>query len=450
MTAFKNTQDIQSKINHLEQENTLLKAQIKQLQSNNSDIQQLVSSHLCFMQRLNIITYVTDMHWHPLYYQGAIEELSGYAENQFLNGLLKWEHLVHPEDLPVFLTHRQNFLEKQAGSQTIEYRIISGEGQIYWLHDMTAMVYDKDTQATTIHGLILDVTRSKLAEEELLERQAHLDSILNSIQDVIWSVSPDTFELLYINPAAARVYAYSPDADSGQNDGSSPVIYIGQNELLLENFDTLLSQGWFETEYCIDLPKGEKKWLQRRVHFARDAHGLVARIDGIDTDITLRKQAEDALRYISLHDSLTGLYNRFYFEEEMQQIDNNCDQTAGLIVCDLNGLKDTNDNLGHEAGDQLLIRCAQIFKNCFQNDEVISRIGGDEFTILLRNCTAEKLSASVASLRQTIIEHNQAYPSLPLSMSIGHALKSSADINIHEVFRQADDMMYVEKFSNRL
>lgn len=449
MTAIDNTVDQQAKIELLEKENSQLRAQIKTLQFKGIAMNQLISSHLCFMQRLNIITYVTDLEWQPLYYQGAIEELSGYAENQFLNGLLKWEQLVHPEDLPSFLTHRQNFIEQKTLSQTMEYRIISGEGQIYWLNDMAAIVYDEDSKATTIHGLLIDVTRRKLAEEELLERQAHLDSILNSIQDVIWSVSPDTFELLYINPAAAKVYAYSPDASSEQTEGNTPAIYIGQNELLLENFDTLLSRGWFEAEYCIDLPNGEKRWLQRRAHFARDAHGLVARIDGIDTDITLRKQAEDTLRYISLHDSLTGLYNRFYFEEEMQRVDDNRDQTAGLIVCDLNGLKETNDNLGHAAGDQLLIRCAQIFKSCFQTDEVISRIGGDEFTILLKNCTAEELEASVTSLRQTIVEHNRAYPGSPLSMSIGHALKSSTDLSIHEVFRLADDMMYVEKFSNR-
>ncbi len=307
---------------------------------------------------------------------------------------------------------------------------------------MAAMVYDVNSQSMTIHGLLLDVTRRKLAEEELLERQAHLDSILNSVQDVIWSVSPDTFELLYINPAAAKVYNYEPD------DSSSRVISIGQDELLLENFDTLLSRGWFEAEYCINLPNGEKRWLNRRAHFARDAHGLVARIDGIDTDITLRKEAEDALRYISLHDSLTDLYNRFNFEEEMQQIDRNREQTAGVIVCDLNGLKMTNDNLGHAAGDQLLVQCAQLLKSCFQANGIY-RIGGDEFTVLLKNCSAQELEASVASLRQAIIDHNQAHPDSPLSMSIGHALKSSADISINEVFRQADDMMYVDKFSNR-
>ncbi len=107
----------QAKIELLEKENTQLKARINQLKANSSAIQQLVSSHLCFMQRRNIITYATDLQWTPLYYQGAIEELSGYAESQFLNGLLKWEQLVHPEDLPSFLNHRQNFLEKQTSSQ---------------------------------------------------------------------------------------------------------------------------------------------------------------------------------------------------------------------------------------------------------------------------------------------------------------------------------------------
>jgi len=442
VAASDNIKDLQTQLELLEKENSQLKAQIKHIKSNNSAIQKLLSSHASFMRKLNIITYVTDLQWTPIYYQGAIEELSDYDKSQFLNGLIKWEQLVHPEDLPFFLNHRQHFTERQTNSQALEYRIISGEGQIYWIHDMAAMVYHEDRQSMTIHGLLIDVTRRKLAEEELLERQAHLDSILNSIQDVIWSVSPDTFELLYINPAAAKVYNY-------QSDGSgSRVSSIGQDELLLENFDTLLSRGWFEAEYGINLPNGEKRWLHRRAHFARDAHGLVARIDGIDTDITLRKQAEDALRYISLHDSLTDLYNRFNFEEEMQEIDRNGEQTAGVIVCDLNGLKTINDNLGHAAGDRLLVQSAQLLKKCFQAN-AIYRIGGDEFTVLLKNCSAQELEASVASLRQAIIDHNQANLDSPLSMSIGYALKSSADISINAVFRQADDMMYVEKFSNR-
>ncbi len=432
--------------NQIVSENSRLKAQVEHLEAQNAAMQTMMTHHLEFMQSLNIISYATDLQWTPRYYHGAIQSISAYEERVFINQLLTWEQLIHPEDLPSFQVQRQNFLKQGLNSISMEYRIISGEGQICWVNDMLALLRDQDNNPQLVQGVIVDITRRKLAEEELLERQAHLDSILNSVQDVIWSVTPDTFDLLYINPAAEKLYSSVLNCA----EPSSPLSSIGHKELLLENFDTLLSRGSFEAEYCVNLANGEKRWLQRRAHFARDAHGLVARIDGRDTDITRRKQAEESLRYISLHDGLTDLYNRFYFEDQLQLIDNSPSKTAGLIVCDVDGLKAVNDQKGHAMGDRLLIQCAQILKNCFQADnEIISRIGGDEFTVLLMNASLESLLSAVSKLRQTIIRHNESDIDFPISISIGQAIKRSAEISMSEVFRQADDMMYAEKFSNR-
>ncbi len=446
MAVINNDQQGQPEIELLQKENARLRAQVQALLNKTSYEKQLLTNHIRFMQKINIITYASDLEWSPVAYHGAVKEISGYDPSQFLDGLLKWEQLVHPEDLPSFLTYRQNLLKQPESNQMVEYRIISGEGQIIWLNDMAALVNNIPGGTPSIHGLLLDVTRRKLAEEALLERQAHLDSILNSMQDVIWSVTPDTFDLLYINPAAEKLYA-SADEFTG---AVSPLISIGQKELLLENFSTLLSRGSFEAEYCINLPNGDKRWLQRRAHFARDAHGLVARIDGRDTDITQRKQTEEALRYISLHDSLTDLFNRFYFEDELQQIDNHAFLEAGLIVCDVDGLKTINDNYGHEAGDRLLVQCATILKNCFKtNDEIVCRIGGDEFTVIIKNCSPVCLESAVAKLRQAIVQYNESNPEFPISMSIGQALKLLPNTKMSEVFRKADDLMYIEKFSTR-
>jgi diguanylate cyclase (GGDEF)-like protein/PAS domain S-box-containing protein len=313
---------------------------------------------------------------------------------------------------------------------------------------MALLVDNKDGNAITIEGLIIDVTKYKKAEENFLDRQARLDSILNSVPDVIWSVTPDTFELIYINPAGEKVYGH-PLGDNHSNETNDYLFMRTNKDLLLENFTTLLHKGWFEAEFSIICPDGKKVWLRRRAHFARDAHGVIARIDGIDTDITRRKQAEDTLKYISLHDSLTGLFNRFFFEEEMQRLDKDTFQSAGLIICDVDGLKIVNDKLGHEAGDQLLKRCTQVLKSCFTGNQVISRIGGDEFAVLIKKCSEMELDSAIKSLRQTIVEHNRCSDyTFPLSLSIGMALKTSSEVRMNEVFRQADNMMYAEKPSS--
>ncbi|MDD3365284.1 MAG: diguanylate cyclase [Syntrophomonas sp.] len=435
---------MQLHLDFLQEENNRLRQELTKMEAGVKFAKYLTEDHL---KALNIMGYATDHNFIPLYYMGAVNEITGYEYSDFITGQIIFEHLVHPEDLPVFQTYRQHLLDTHE-AQTLEYRIISGQGQIRWISSMAVPIQNESGQVITIEGFLLDVTSRKKIEEDLLERQAHLDSILSSVQDVIWSVTPDTFELLYVNPAAEKVYGY-PLEKLYEDAANGYQLMHTAHELMLENFFTLLQRGWFEIEYSFNHPNGEKRWLNRRAHFAHDAHGFVARIDGTDTDVTRRRQAEDTLRYISMHDYLTGLFNRFFFEKEMHAIDNDSLESVGLIVCDVDGLKTINDNLGHEAGDHLLMQCSGVLKTCFDHDEIVARIGGDEFTILIRNCSAEQLETYVQKLRQAIVEQNQSGSRYPLSLSIGHALKSSPDINMREIFRQADNLMYAEKPENR-
>lgn len=436
--------DLQLKLNILQSENIHLRGKLAELEANAKAAMALKAEHL---KALGVISYAVDDNFQPLGCMGAIKQITGYSENDFLSGKTQWEQLIHPEDLPAFYDNRQSLLDTRL-ARTIEYRIISGEGMIFWLKDMAVLSENDSGQLITIEGLLIDVTRQKTVEEELLERQAHLDSILNSVQDVIWSVSPDSFELLYISPSAEKVYG-CPREELYADAVNGYKLLKTSHEIILDNFSTLLHQGWFETEFCIEQPGRQKRWLNRRAHFAHDAHGTIARIDGVDTDITRRKQAEDSLRYISMHDFLTGLCNRFYFEKEMLAVDNDSLDSVGLIVCDIDGLKTINDNLGHDAGDNLLKRCSEVLKACFRQDEVVSRIGGDEFTILIRNCTMPRLEEAVERLRQTIAQHNQSGHAYPLSLSVGYALKSSPELRMRDIFREADNLMYAEKPEKR-
>ncbi len=442
MVKRSDDKDIDSKTNEPQKESRYLKKDLTR-----ADIPNIKKQRGGPLQALNIIAYGLNDIFLPLYYIGAVDSISGYSEADFLSAKVSWEQLIHPEDLQLYHDACQSMITSRE-AQTFEYRIISGEGRIIWLKDMAVPILDESRNCSSIEGLIIDISEQKHIEEELLDRQAHLDSILNSVQDVIWSVSPDSFDLLYISPAAEKVYGCNleelyDDALHGNHPLKSTY------DMIMDNFSTLIHQGWFEVEFCITLPNGQKRWLHRRAHFAHDAHGSIARIDGVDIDITRRKQAEDSLRYISLHDYLTGLYNRCHFENEMLTIDECGFDSVGLIVCDVDGLKLINDNLGHEAGDTLLRDCAQVLKSCFKQDEIISRIGGDEFTVIIKNCSLAKLEESITRLEQTIVEHNLSNPPYPLSLSIGQALKFSPEQKMRNVFREADNLMYADKPEKR-
>jgi len=172
-------------------------------------------------------------------------------------------------------------------------------------------------------------------------------------------------------------------------------------------------------------------------------------IQAIVRDITDRKQMEEWLRYLNMYDKPTGLYNRNYFEEEMQRMQTGRFDPVGIVVCDVDGLKLVNDNLGHEAGDSLLATAAKVLLNCFRESDVVARIGGDEFAVLLPNCPAEIVETACKRIKETVAGYINSSPPVPLSLSVGWAVKSDSSKSMLDIFKEADNNMYFEKPKNR-
>ncbi|MEQ8199820.1 MAG: sensor domain-containing diguanylate cyclase [Syntrophomonadaceae bacterium] len=166
-------------------------------------------------------------------------------------------------------------------------------------------------------------------------------------------------------------------------------------------------------------------------------------------DITDRKEMEEWLRYLNLHDKPTGLYNRNFFEEEMERMQSGRFDPVGVVVCDVDGLKLVNDNLGHQAGDELLAAVANVLLRSFRSSDLIARIGGDEFAILLPQCTTEAVEAACQRIRDNVAASRHKTPPVPISLSLGWAVKTKASENMEEVFKEADNLMYREKPHNR-
>lgn len=157
-------------------------------------------------------------------------------------------------------------------------------------------------------------------------------------------------------------------------------------------------------------------------------------------------ELESSLRrieYLSYHDQLTGLYNRRFFEAELQRLDTGRNLPFSLAMADVNGLKLTNDAFGHAAGDQLLISVAEIFARECRADEIIARIGGDEFVILFPK-TSEQDAKAILRRIQKAIERVET-DRIVLSVSMGLGTKTSADQPIHEVLIRAEENMYRKK-----
>ena len=163
-----------------------------------------------------------------------------------------------------------------------------------------------------------------------------------------------------------------------------------------------------------------------------------------------RKSAENHLRFVSLHDALTQLYNRNYFEEEMKRLDRRRAGAVAIVVFDLDGLKMVNDTLGHEQGDRMLVVAARVLRGAFRVGDVVARIGGDEFAALVEDASEKLLGQIRERIRLATEQANRQQPdevALPVSLSMGYALSSGLDTPMRELFRQADNSMYREKLN---
>lgn len=173
--------------------------------------------------------------------------------------------------------------------------------------------------------------------------------------------------------------------------------------------------------------------------------GLAAFEYQLNQRIREQDRYEEKLRYLSFHDSLTGLYNRLAFDYEMERLQKGRYNSVGILVCDVDGLKWVNDELGHEQGDKLIQTVSIHIAASLRQGDMVARVGGDEFAVLLPDITEDECHSLQDRIRQAIDTADQE-SDLPLSLSMGCAIwKYEEHKDMHKLFGKADDRMYEHK-----
>lgn len=162
-------------------------------------------------------------------------------------------------------------------------------------------------------------------------------------------------------------------------------------------------------------------------------------------DISERKRADAMLRHVSTHDPLTGLYNRAHLEYEFQRRRDFLPVPCMLISCDIDGLKMTNETLGHEAGDQRLIVTGVLLSELVNGGDILARVGGDEFALFRPGAGAEQAEQVCRQLRAAVEVYNEMNRDLYLSLSVGYAVAAEKPLELSALFRDADNLVRREK-----
>lgn len=290
----------------------------------------------------------------------------------------------------------------------------------------------------TVGALLIYFEKRK---RDFQDRERHFRQITENMVDMVSLVDAQgVFQ--YASPSHRSILGYEP-ADL---QGKPMLTYTHPEDInkVSRSFrQAILNDSSGRVEYRYRKSDGSYLWVESIGNVQCDEQGRITSIIISTRDVTKQKEFEEHLKYLSLHDPLTKLYNRTYFEQELERLADS-QQPMGMIVCDVNGLKLINDTLGHHAGDLLLISAAEVIQSCFRGQDMVARIGGDEFAILLPGSDAKALEGASRRIKNAVQQFNAAHAERSLSISIGYAV-GKPPFDILEIFKEADNYMYRRK-----
>jgi diguanylate cyclase (GGDEF)-like protein/PAS domain S-box-containing protein len=350
--------------------------------------------------------------------------------------------LVHPDDREMLREHAREMLTGVRKSP-YEYKMIAKSGEPRWIIETVTPILFGGEPA--VLGNSMDITERKKIEEELSESEVRYRAIFENTGTAMMIIEDD-MTISMVNDEFGEVVKYPADKIVGKRKWTEFVVESDLERMMEYHRLRRVDPESTPSSYEFRITDGKDR--------VRDIFLAISVIPGTKRsvvslmDITERKEMEDELRYMSTHDSLTDLYNRAFFEVEMARFERGRIFPVSIVMADVDGLKLVNDTRGHRAGDELLKRAAQVLREAFRTDDVVARIGGDEFAVILPGADIRVVERIIGRVRESIAEHNEDYPNFLLSMSLGTAEGEKGDLLVN-VQRRADNLMYEEKLQKK-
>ena len=310
-------------------------------------------------------------------------------------------------------------------------------------------INDQNGNLIGVMDTALEITDLVESKEALTKSEAKYRSLTEKMSDILWTIDLD-LNTTYVSPSVEKVLGFTIDERMQQ-----PIEEQITPETLKQALDRLVEELAVDHEkdpgryVSLELDyyhkDGSIRCLETTLSALRDDSGIPVGVLGMSRDITDRKKYEAELKHLSYHDQLTGLYNRHFLEEEMKRLNTERQLPISIIMTDLNGLKLVNDTYGHQIGDEMLIRSAAVLKSVCREDDLLARFGGDEFLLFLPH-TSVKEAEKICNRIEKACRKEQIND-VPLSLATGVAVKLSAEQEIADLLREAENNMYRDKLT---
>ncbi|MFZ3322716.1 MAG: EAL domain-containing protein [Usitatibacter sp.] len=383
--------------------------------------------------------------WNP-----AAERMFGWKESEVINTATS----IVPPDLVEEASHYRDLAQKGETHLEIETRRLHRDGRSIEVSLSAAPIFGADGKVVGTMVTIADLTQRKLTEAALRESESQLRLAMDAAQLGMWywETESDRFtyseglNVLFGRPAESSLANYRDLRER---------VHPDDRELVDATLRHAIKQGEdFTADFRVVWPDGSVHWIANRGQVHRGTDGRAQRLIGVAMNITERKIAEQRVAHMAHHDALTGLPNRVLLRDRIQQAiaqaHRNGTQLAVLFL-DLDRFKTINDSLGHQLGDRLLQSVASRILVCVREGDTVSRVGGDEFVIVIPGIGSSSDASGVSGkilevLASAFHLHGN---DLHVAASIGISLYPADGSDAETLMRNADTAMYHAKDSGR-
>jgi diguanylate cyclase (GGDEF)-like protein/PAS domain S-box-containing protein len=394
-----------------------------------------------------------------IHYSTGWKEILGYTDPEISNLIVDSYKRVHPDDLAYVQATIQAHFDQKTESYAVEHRIRCKDGSYKWISSRGKVVSrDMEGKPLRMIGTTTDITALRTLSERLQQSVDLITNLTNEVPGLVFQYrllpNGESF-FSYASEGIRDIYEVTPAQVAASVRPIHEIIHPDDLPSYRASLDaSAASLTPWHLEYRVKLPRQGLRWRQGDARPRRLQDGSTV-WHGFITDVTKRKRIEAELQEFATIDFLTQVSNRRHFmvriKEELARIQRGNGPPAAVLMFDLDHFKAINDNCGHAMGDLALKHFATLLRDELRESDIVGRVGGEEFAVVLCNADIVKATAFARRVQQRIAETPllEGDQSISLTVSIGIAVMHATDASADSSLSRSDMALYRAKESGR-